>query len=219
MTDMTAMTTAQSVFPADAVEAWDLALATLTHDLRTPLASLLALVELRRARTLPDAGFAEQVADYAGDALALTDDLLRLLRETRHAFAPRPLSPVALGESCVGRLAPFAAEAGVLLDFRGPSCGTPVMADDKLLPEALDVLARRAIAACQSGGRVRLHWLAGPGEHLLHICVPVMAGEPADSMAAAGPALLFARRVLARHGGTLAVLLEDGRSGWRVSLP
>lgn len=213
------MTPARPAFLADADEAWNLALSTLTHDLRSPLASLLALVELRRARALPDAGFAEQVADYAGEALALTDDLMRLLRETRHAFAPHPLSPAALVQACVERLGPRAAEAGVLLDACGPSCGTPVMADETLLPEALDVLARRAIGACRAGGTVTLHWLAGPGEHLLHICFPALAGEPGDSMAAAGPALLFARRVLARHGGTLAVLLEDGRSGWRVSLP
>jgi len=212
------MTAPTTPFAPDAGEAWRLALTTLTHDLRTPLASLLALVELRRARALPDGGFAEQVADYASDALALADDLTRLLRETCHAMAPRALTPGTLVEACVDRMSQRAFDAGVALGGCGPSCDMPVMADESLLSDVLDVLAARAIRACQPGGKVLLHWLAGPGEHLLHISFPPLEGEPAASMAAEGPALLFARRVLARHGGTLAVLLEDGRSGWRVSL-
>ncbi|WP_109481049.1 CHASE2 domain-containing protein [Paraburkholderia sp. C35] len=76
------------------------ALRLLSHDMRSPQASILALVELERARSpSPDAGrlreLLNRVERYAQRALMLADDFVQLARAESQAYV---LEPVSLDE-------------------------------------------------------------------------------------------------------------------------
>ncbi len=73
------------------------ALRLLSHDMRSPQASILALVEIERARDEPvlARGLLERIERYAQRALTLADDFVQLARAESQAYV---LEPVSLAE-------------------------------------------------------------------------------------------------------------------------
>lgn len=73
------------------------ALRLLSHDMRSPQASILALVEIERARseTVLARGLLERIERYAQRALTLADDFVQLARAESQAYV---LEPVSLSE-------------------------------------------------------------------------------------------------------------------------
>jgi CHASE2 domain-containing sensor protein/signal transduction histidine kinase len=70
------------------------ALRLLSHDMRSPQASILALVEIERARGEPALANAllERIARYAQRALTLADDFVQLARAESQAYVLEPVS-------------------------------------------------------------------------------------------------------------------------------
>jgi CHASE2 domain-containing sensor protein/nitrogen-specific signal transduction histidine kinase len=70
------------------------ALRLLSHDMRSPQASILALVEIERARTEPvlARSLLERIERYAQRALTLADDFVQLARAESQAYVLEPLS-------------------------------------------------------------------------------------------------------------------------------
>jgi signal transduction histidine kinase len=64
------------------------ALRLLSHDMRSPQASILALVEIERARSEPvvEDGLLERIERYARRALTLADDFVQLARAESQAY-------------------------------------------------------------------------------------------------------------------------------------
>ncbi|MFM0175485.1 CHASE2 domain-containing protein [Paraburkholderia sediminicola] len=73
------------------------ALRLLSHDMRSPQASILALVEIERARGDPGLarGLLERIERYAQRALTLADDFVQLARAESQTYV---LEPVSLAE-------------------------------------------------------------------------------------------------------------------------
>ncbi|RKR38743.1 CHASE2 domain-containing protein [Paraburkholderia sp. BL17N1] len=73
------------------------ALRLLSHDMRSPQASILALVEIERARREPELarGLLERIERYAQRALTLADDFVQLARAESQTYV---LEPVNLAE-------------------------------------------------------------------------------------------------------------------------
>lgn len=76
------------------------ALQLLSHDMRSPQASILALVEIERARTEPALahGLLEHIERYARRALTLADDFVQLARAESQAYV---LEAVSLAEMII----------------------------------------------------------------------------------------------------------------------
>ncbi|MGF6506770.1 CHASE2 domain-containing protein [Paraburkholderia sp. 32] len=70
------------------------ALRLLSHDMRSPQASIIALVEIERARTEPALARSvlERIERYAQRALTLADDFVQLARAESQAYVLEPLS-------------------------------------------------------------------------------------------------------------------------------
>ncbi|NYH17110.1 CHASE2 domain-containing protein [Paraburkholderia bryophila] len=70
------------------------ALRLLSHDMRSPQASILALVEIERARDEPvlARGLLERIERYAQRALTLADDFVQLARAESQAYVLEPVS-------------------------------------------------------------------------------------------------------------------------------
>jgi CHASE2 domain-containing sensor protein/signal transduction histidine kinase len=74
------------------------ALRLLSHDMRSPQASILALVEIERARSEPvlARGLLERIERYAQRALTLADDFVQLARAESQTYVLEPLSMTEL---------------------------------------------------------------------------------------------------------------------------
>ncbi len=70
------------------------ALRLLSHDMRSPQASILALVEIERARSEPvlARGLLERIERYAQRALTLADDFVQLARAESQTYVLEPVS-------------------------------------------------------------------------------------------------------------------------------
>ncbi|MET3232806.1 UNVERIFIED_ORG: CHASE2 domain-containing sensor protein/nitrogen-specific signal transduction histidine kinase [Burkholderia sp. 1263] len=70
------------------------ALRLLSHDMRSPQASILALVEIERARSEPvlARGLLERIERYAQRALTLADDFVQLARAESQTYLLEPVS-------------------------------------------------------------------------------------------------------------------------------
>ncbi|SFU21658.1 CHASE2 domain-containing protein [Paraburkholderia aspalathi] len=74
------------------------ALRLLSHDMRSPQASILALVEIERARSEPvlARGLLERIERYAQRALTLADDFVQLARAESQTYVLEPVSMTEL---------------------------------------------------------------------------------------------------------------------------
>lgn len=74
------------------------ALRLLSHDMRSPQASILALVEIERARSEPALarGLLERIERYAQRALTLADDFVQLARAESQTYVLEPVSMTEL---------------------------------------------------------------------------------------------------------------------------
>jgi hypothetical protein len=205
---------------------WQTAAAVMAHDLRAPAAAIVALAGLRRMGTVPADVFADHVVRQARQALALTDELVALLREPLHAYR---LAPVDLREMLSNGIdACWRPERDAMHDaIASPRlavepCEAWVMADARMLGEVVGLMLNRVCMGCggRDGVEVRLT-LADAGYHLT---IRASCGDEAvaAALSAAAPAGLLVRRVLHRHGGALldgAGLQADGALEWRLALP
>jgi len=201
--------------------------AQVSHDLRTPLTALMAVLE----RSLPAVdrllvqcaagsaqGDAHELRTAIHVALADADRVAQLARDLLEAARldlPDQLEtePLLVGELVlrVGQeLAPLAAKSGITLSAV-PAVGLPtVPGDGRRLLRVLENLVRNAIE--HAHGRVEVRaTAAGSGVHVEVLDDgPGLLADPAASDArradAAGLGLQIARRILAAHGSELELV-------------
>ena len=202
-----------------------------SHDLRTPLANMQAMLEaLEDGLAEPEQylpAFREQVRVLS----QLVDDLFELARIESGVLALElqelPLTPVL--ESCLGGVAAEAASRGVRLEALSPSDATARFAPEKIERVLLNLLTN-ALRHTPTDGSVAV--VVDHGDH--EICVRVedtgegiddegvermferfWRGDRARSTPGAGLGLAIARGLVEAHGGRI---WAEQRSGGGTSV-
>jgi signal transduction histidine kinase len=219
-------------------------IALVSHDLRTPLTSIIGYVEL----VLEDEGgtrldeetrrYLQVVARSSDRLLRLVDDLLLAarLQSGRLMLNIEPADVTALAGQALDELNARAEQKGVSLSLAG---GDPVMieCDRRRLLQLLDNLLSNAVKFTREGGRVEVRverTLAGAALEVLDTGVGVEPGEEerifdrfyrspsavSDHVQGTGLGLFIARAIAERHGGTLVARRRtQGGSIFRLELP
>jgi PAS domain S-box-containing protein len=135
-------------------------LATVSHELRSPLTSIVSYAELIRDedQLSPIAGrFLDVISRNAERITKLVGDLL-LLSRIEADMIPLELARISVAEvvtEAVQAAAPGAAQQGVTLEGSAPD-GPPVLADRVRLVQVIDNLIGNAVKFTDEGGRVRV---------------------------------------------------------------
>ncbi len=213
----------------------------ISHDLRTPLASLLAHLETAARKGVREGAegsghLAEALA--AGRRLArLVDELMALARLDAPDAAPCPETfPLEeLVQDAVQSFAGVARSRGVEVRVEPPEEPLFVRADLGLVERAVENLLHNAARHSPSGGRVTVRfrrvrpgWVEtsvcdeGPGvppEDLPHVFERRFRGRP-EAGDGHGLGLAIVRRVAALHGGTVSARNRpEGGAEFSFTLP
>lgn len=215
--------------------------ALVSHDLRTPLTSIVGYVELaldEEGAPLDEErrGFLEVVTRSADRLLQLVDDLLLAarLQTGRLALNVEEIDLVALCEQATLEMRPRAEQKGVLLSCR-PEGSSAMQGDRRRLLQLLDNLVSNGIKFTPAGGEVEIRVAStrdGATVEVLDTGIGIDPGEEervferfyrspgAASAQGTGLGLFIARAVVEAHGGTIAASRRaGGGSVFRLDLP
>lgn len=209
-----------------------LALAELSHDLRTPLTSVRLLVGALRDGLVEPGQRDEHLARIDQQASLLTelvDELHSLARQQAAGPRKQSVSPRALIEAAADVLRIQAEARDVSLEIDAPPCPPTICADRIQLRRMLVNLLENAIRHARAGGRVAVHaqWTRGAveigveddGEGIAteerdHVFTPFYGGDRAAARSGLG--LAIARATIEAHGGR--IWLDESIRGARVRL-
>jgi two-component system phosphate regulon sensor histidine kinase PhoR len=149
--------------------------ANVSHELKTPLATIQATVEtlLDGAVYDPDHNirFLESIRDSAERLHHLVQDLLALARiesgEEMLDLQPIAVQPVV--ETCIARMEQRAAAKQIVLKQAAPEVPVTVRVDEEAIADILDNLADNAIKYTPNGGCVTLQWDVDGKEGVLQV--------------------------------------------------
>lgn len=210
----------------------------IAHDLRSPQASLISLVELRR---LGGGGLSEQevlshVEAMARQTLSLCEELLQVMRAENRPLSTTQGDLAHLADEVIRDMQPQAlARQQRLLRASDDPSSVPAVFDDYLLHRALGNLISNAIKFGPTGSEVLVSARTDAGGVLLTVQdqgpgIPeselgrlfrryerVEQGRPSKLAAGIGLGLVFIDTVARRHGGRVQVHNQAG-SGARFEL-
>ena len=218
-------------------------LAFLSHDMRSPQSSIIALLELHELD--PDDNPKEEVhkriEHYARRTLSLSEQFLQLARAETKAHEPAVEDLGALACEAVDDVWTAASQKSIRLDLKWDGEPVPVLADRALLLRAIVNLLTNAVKYSPESTVVTV--VAGEREIAgkpMHVCEVADQGygisaenqarlferyrrfsEPGQPKAqGAGLGMAFVKTVLEKHGGSIAVKSETGRgSTFTLILP
>ena len=214
----------------------------LGHDLRSPLATLIALIEIlaEESATLSREQIRERATAATRNARSLLALLSRLLQWGRLHAGQVPFEPKVVDldeeiERAVDVLRPGAKEKAVGITVH-PS-GLSVRVDPRMLETVLRNLVGNAIKFTETGGRVDVRATPRGDEVGIRVSDDGI-GIPAERLASlfdvgslhssagthgetgSGFGLLLCREMIERHGGRIRVESEPGRgTSIEVTLP
>ena len=217
--------------------------ALISHDLRTPLTSIIGYVEL----SLEDAeapldeerrGYLQIVSRSSERLLRLVDDLLFVarLQAGRLILERSDLDLCTIAAQAAQEARPRAEAKQLALEFIG---GSPVMieGDKGRLFQLLDNLISNAIKFTPEGGRVEVRAVPGDGVAMLEVNDTGIGLGPdeaelvfdrffrssrvaAQQVPGTGLGLFIARAIVDAHAGTIAASTrEGGGTTFHVELP
>ncbi len=216
--------------------------ALISHDLRTPLTSIMGYVELalEEGEEKLDAerrGYLEIVARSSDRLLRLVDDLLFVarLQTGRLALTTEPVDLGDVVELAVEEARPRADRKGLTLSFLA-SPSVVVEADRGRLFQLLDNLVGNAIKFTPSGGRVDVRVVESPSGGVLEVSdTGIGLGTDTEriferffrapnaidqQIPGTGLGLFIARAIAEAHGGAIAARRrEGGGTTFRIDLP
>ncbi|WP_165856430.1 sensor histidine kinase [Marinobacter sp. JSM 1782161] len=217
-------------------------IAQVSHDLRTPLASMQGYVEslrMKRDSLSPEqqGRFLDVALDESRRLSHLVDELFELaaLEAREKRPQPEPFTPAELIHDVAQKHGPEAARKGVELRVTG-NLGLPMVLGDLGMTErVLDNLIRNALRYSPEHSDVVLdlagdeRWLtvtvrdAGPGireADLPHVFDALYRGEQRDEPGHAGLGLAIAKRIMDLQGGDIRVRNEaEGGAAFAIRLP
>ncbi len=216
------------------------ALSFLSHDLRSPITSLLSLVQLSREKNNnpKEEEMLGSVEHYARKALKLAEDFLQLARAEnvdKTNFSETDFVTVAY--NAMDEAYTEAQAKNIRLIRHDDIDEAWLQADAGLLERALTNLVSNAIKYSPEGARIELrltakkdviecciedHGIGIPHEHLSKIFDPFyrLEGTPRRSESGAGLGLAFVKVVAEKHGGSVRVSSTPGKgSCFCIRLP
>ncbi len=219
-------------------------IALVSHDLRTPLTSIIGYVEL----ALDDEGdtpldaerkrYIEVVARSSDRLLRLVDDLLLAarLQSGRFILSLDEADLETVAAEALDEMHARADRKGVSL-FLGGEGAVRVECDRRRVVQLVDNLISNAVKFTSEGGRVEIRverTLGGAALEVQDTGVGIDVGEEeriferfyrspsavSDQVPGTGLGLFIARAIAERHGGTLVARRRDsGGSVFRLELP
>jgi signal transduction histidine kinase len=217
--------------------------ALISHDLRTPLTSIMGYVELALEDVGPPLdderrGYLQVVSRSSERLLRLVDDLLFVARVQagRLVLQPKQLDLSVVATQAVVEARPRAEGKQLGLEFHGP-VSVPLEADKGRLFQLLDNLISNAIKFTPEGGQIEVRVAAEPDGAVLEVSdtgVGLAPGETervferffrssravSQQVPGTGLGLFISRAIVEAHGGTIAVSRRDGGgTTFRISLP
>lgn len=212
------------------------ALNFLSHDLRAPLTSVLALVESARdaSDVKTDPALLREIEKYIQANLSYAENFIQLARlEQTGPVRVDECDAQSLLDNAVAQLYHFAASRGVTLDYRVTEEELWLNCSRDLVERVLINLLDNAIKHSEEGGKIEIG-LAREGDSVLFTVRDYGPGiDPADvqrifeqfqqgrhARSGAGLGLRFVQAVTEAHGGTInAVNNETGGSSFLLRLP
>jgi signal transduction histidine kinase len=206
--------------------------AWISHDLRTPLARIRAVVEALEDRVVDDpeevASFYERLGAETGRLARLVDSLFELSRINAGAVRldRQPLELADVVSDLVASFTPLAHARGV--ELRATCHASPTVdASMEHLERAISNLLDNAIRYGDTGSAVLVETGAEDGHGFVAISDHCGGLEPEDIAAHAngrpgstpGLGLAIAKGLVEAHGGDIAVDVQDGDCRFVVTLP
>ena len=221
------------------------ALRLLSHDMRSPQASILALVEIERARTQGEPGpgseLLERIARYSRRALTLADDFVQLARAESQTYVLEAVSLSELAIDASDEVWPQAHAKHIHLETESDAeGGCWIHADRSLMTRALVNILNNAVKYSPRETRITCTIEAVDGSPARVQCtirdqgygIPVEQqsrlfqrfsrfheGDQPET-GGAGLGMAFVKTVVTRHGGDVRVISAPGKgTAFTVSLP
>ncbi|MBL8377554.1 MAG: CHASE2 domain-containing protein [Burkholderiales bacterium] len=218
-------------------------LAFLSHDMRSPQSSIIALLELHELDPddNPKEDVHRRIEQYARRTLSLSEQFLQLARAETKAHEPTIEDLGALAEEAVDEVWTAAEQKSIKVAVTWDGEPLPVRADKPLLSRALINLLTNAIKYSPEKTRVEVRvGERRDGDAVRHVCTITDQGygiskenqaklfqrfqrfsEPGQPRAqGAGLGMAFVKTVIEKHGGDIEVQSEPGRgSTFTVLLP
>lgn len=202
----------------------------IAHDIRSPQASLISLVDLHRIggkMSLEET--LHHVEAMARHTLELCEELLQVMRAETRAIAPASGDLIKTAQDCIGEMALQARAKDITLVNTWPDGRTQTATfDDYLIHRALSNLLSNAIKFSPKGGQVLVSVMQEQGHHVIAVRdqgpgIPeselgrlfkryerVEQGRPSKLAAGIGLGLVFIDTVARRHGGKVRVVNNPG---------
>jgi two-component system phosphate regulon sensor histidine kinase PhoR len=216
-------------------------ISNISHELRTPIASVKALAETLNEGAIEDPSVAKDFSSRINvevDKLAQMVQELGELSRIESGEAPLQKKPVNIAgaiEHAVDRLRAQADRAGLNLDFVIPSTLPKVMADEARVEQVLVNIIHNAIKFTPSGGRISISAKARDNDILVSVS-DTGVGIPADDLpriferfykadksrsgGGTGLGLAIAKHIVEAHGGRIWAESMEGRgSTFNFTLP
>lgn len=221
------------------------ALQLLSHDMRSPHASILALVEMERARIESEQlrHVMDRIARYATHALTLADDFVQFARAESQAYEFEPVNLADLVLDASDQVWPQAHAKGIRIDAAfelSEACW--ICAERSLLTRALVNILQNAIKYSPNDTQITCSIVSSQASLAAgHVTCSIRdqgygialekqgrlferfrrfhAGERPE-VGGAGLGMAFVKTVVVRHGGEVAVHSEEGKgTEFVISLP
>nr|WP_315592052.1 CHASE2 domain-containing protein [uncultured Cupriavidus sp.] len=208
----------------------------LSHDMRSPQASILALIDLqsRADRALPQHELLGRIGEHAHRTLALADDFIRLAQAESQNLVFADVDLTALVLDATDELWALAKSRGVELQLELDGDGIVLRAAPMLVVRAIANLVSNAIKFSPSGAPVTVGlrrlgpYMAievtdrGPGiarEAQARLFRPFsrVHAQGNDAPSGSGLGLVFVKTVAERHGGRV-MLRSDAGEGATFSI-
>lgn len=220
-------------FAAAAAAQRDRVIQLLTHDMRSPQSSILALVETTGADKLdPDTG--RRLSAYARRTLALADNFVHLAKAESGKLSAEVFDLADVAVEAIDDLWPLATKADVKLHTQGEDRERLVAGDRSLIARAVINLLDNAVKYSPAGGTVTVALDEADGMVRLSVADQGQGLTPAqqaglfqrfERVASSGAAgiglgLTLVDEVARRHGGSVTVDSAPGAGAtFTLSLP
>ncbi|MGF6774230.1 CHASE2 domain-containing sensor protein/signal transduction histidine kinase [Paraburkholderia sp. GAS199] len=219
------------------------ALRLLSHDMRSPQASIIALVELERARAEPALapGLLERIERYAQRALTLADDFVQLARAESQAYVLEPVSLTELTIDACDEVWPQAHAKRITLHTEGGDAAHWICADRSLMTRALVNILNNAVKYSPPDTRITCSVGSTPDTSNARVSCTIrdegygipealQAGlferfrrfheKDRPDVGGAGLGMAFVKTVVTRHGGDVHVVSATGKgTAFTIDLP
>ncbi|WP_343212905.1 ATP-binding protein, partial [Arthrobacter sp. H20] len=211
----------------------------ISHDLRTPLASMRAMAEALEDGVATDvSGYHAKIITQTDQMAEMINDLLELskIQEGSLHLSSVPLHLYDLVSDAIADLTPLAAKKRLTVD--GTSVGNPVVRGDApTLSRAVRNLILNAILYTSEGTTVRISMTLRDGNAVIEVadhCGGIAAedldnvfipgwqkdpGRTANGYSGVGVGLSMAASIIGAHQGSLCVRNTQGGCCFTASLP